>query len=236
MKLSRPLPHAALVAFALLSYSAHAEEIPAQSSPRNAAAERLTRATNTLQEFRKNATGVTRKLFDSAHCILVAPRRLADETSMGAPGFVTCRSASGGGWTKPAAVEVADGGVVWWVIGAQMDLVILAENPGAAAALQSRNVMFGVDPVVQPGPVTEDQVRSQPASAPLLFSYEQSSDGIKGIQLAGATLSEEPDANAALYGKRLSTSDVFTLKAGNTKPAALSPFLAALPSASREGM
>jgi lipid-binding SYLF domain-containing protein len=235
MKRSHPFLFAGLLALSLLGLPAPAEKIPAQASPRNAATERLTRAANALQEFRKNATGVTRKLFDSAHCILVAPRRLADETSQGAPGFVTCRNTSGG-WTKPAAIEITDGGVVWSFAGSQMDLVILAQNPGAAAALQSKGALFGVDPVIQPGPVNDDQVRPQPASSPLLFAYEQSSDGIKGIQLGGATLSQEPNANAALYGRQLNTSDVFALNASTARPAGLSPFFAALPRGTREGM
>jgi lipid-binding SYLF domain-containing protein len=226
----------ALLALSFFGLSALAEEIPVQASPRNATAERLARSADALQEFRKNANSVTRKLFDSARCILIAPRRLPDETSMGASGFVTCRNASNDGWTNPAAVQIADGGVVWSFAGSQMDLVILAQNPGGAEALQSESVLLGVDPAIQPGPLTEDQIRPQPATSPLLFSYEQSSDGIHAIQLGGATLSQESGGNAALYGKQLSTSDVFALKAANTKPASLSTFLAALPMASRGGM
>ena len=236
MKRSRPLLLAGLLALSLFGASLCAEETPAQASPRNATAERLARSASALQEFRKNATSVTRKLLDLARCILIAPRRLPGETSLGAMGFVTCRNVSNDGWTDPAAVEITDGGVVWSFAGSQMDLVILAQNSAGAEALRSKSAMFGVDTMIQPGPRTEDQIRPQPASAPLLFSYEQSSDGIRAIQLGGATLSQMPDANAALYGKQLGTSDVFALKAANTKPASLSTFLSALPAALRGGI
>ncbi len=232
MKRYCPFTAAGLLALCFFAFSARAEQTP----PRNAAAERLSRSTKALQQFRKNATDVTRKLLDSASCILIAPRRLPNETSTGAPGFVTCRNTSGGGWTNPAAVMIADGGVVWSFAGSQMDLVILAENPGGAAALQSKDTTFGVDAMIQPGPLTEDQIRPQAASAPLLFAYEQSADGIEPLQLGGALLSQEPNSNSGIYGKSLSTSDVFALKAANTSHAALSPFLAALPTGSRAGM
>jgi lipid-binding SYLF domain-containing protein len=235
MKLSCPMLSAGLLALSLFTRPVPAEEIPPQASPRNATAERLNRAASALQEFRRNATATTRKLFDSAQCIVIAPRRLPEESATGAPGFLTCRRGAEA-WTNPAAVNIADGGVVWSFAGTQMDIVILAENPGAAAALRSKDVMFGVDPAIQPGPLTEDQIRPQPASAPLLFSYEQSAEGIRAIQLGGATLSQEPVANAALYGKQLNTPGVFALKAANTKSASLSSFLSALPSVSRVGM
>lgn len=194
---------------------------------------RLARSATALRMFRESAPETAQKLFDSAVCIVIAPRRIPAETTSGAAGFLSCRSDPNRRWSSPAAIQIENGGVVWQVAGVEMDVILLAPNRVSASRLEASSVILSADVNALPGPVRPDQI--PPLNQyPVLFAYENLSGGISGIHLGGATLSEDRSANAVIYGKEMSTVAVLKRNTKERSPIDVDGFLAALPVSSAE--
>ncbi|MES1261437.1 MAG: hypothetical protein ABUS49_06840, partial [Acidobacteriota bacterium] len=103
---------------AVLTYLAALAVQGGDQLPKNTAEDRLARSGAALQNFRENATDATRKLFDAAVCVVVAPRRADEETTFGVHGFLSCRTPPATAWSDPAAILIEGGGVYWPVVGA----------------------------------------------------------------------------------------------------------------------
>ena len=202
-------------------------------SPKGPVETRLARSATALRMFRESAPATAQKLFDSAVCVVITPRRIPAETTSGAGGFLSCRSAPGRGWSSPAAILIENGGVVWQVAGVGMDVILLAPNRVSASRLEASTVILSADVNALPGPVRPDQI--PPVNQyPVLFAYENLSAGISGIHLGGATLTEDRSANAVIYGKELSTVAVLKRNTKERSPIEVDDFLAALPVSSTE--
>jgi lipid-binding SYLF domain-containing protein len=195
---------------------------------RVAAENRLVKSAAALQTFRENASDATRRLLDNAQCIAVTPRRDRGQSSADARGFVSCRQSRDEAWTHPAAIVISGGGTFWPVVGNEIDLIILSMYGSTASHFGDREEMLGTPNLLtRPGPVRQDQVPR--LHYPLVLTYQQSTAGIAGIDLAGATVGEDRATNAVLYGKALSNLAILGRNGGGQRPIAVELFLAALP-------
>jgi lipid-binding SYLF domain-containing protein len=199
-------------------------------APRNSAENRLVKSAAALRTFRENASGATRMLLDKALCIGVAPRREPGHSAVDAKGFVSCRPSLAGSWSGPAGIAIEGGGTFWAVVGNSIDLILLATNAATAAHFGDRQGVLGspsLDTI--PGPVRLDQIAPRNAYV-VILAYQLSATGVGGIDIAGATLSEDRAANTALYGKDLSNAVVLNPKGEGQIPIAAELFMAELSS------
>jgi lipid-binding SYLF domain-containing protein len=182
-----------------------------------------------LQTFRGIASDPAQKLLDRALCISVLPRRDPGQSAVDAKGFVSCRANRDATWSNPAAIVISGGGIFWPVLGARIDLILLTTNRSIASYFDHPEGLLGANPPTAPGPVVPDQPQLRNTDG-VVFGYEQSAAGISGIDIAGATLTEDKATNALLYGKDLSNSAILRPNTGVQHLLAVDRFLAALSS------
>jgi lipid-binding SYLF domain-containing protein len=152
---------------------------------------------------------------------------------MAAKGFVSCRRNRNAAWTNPAAIVISCGGTFWPVMGAEIDLIILAVNQPATAHFGDRDEMLGSPNFhTVPGPVRQDQFPLR--TYPSILAYQQSAQGIEGINISGASVNEDRATNALLYGKELSNLAILSREAGGPGSPAVEQFLAVLSSCTSE--
>jgi lipid-binding SYLF domain-containing protein len=148
-------------------------------------------------------------------------------------GFASCRPNLSGDWSGPAAIVIEGGGIFWPVYGSRIDVILLATNPSVASHFHDPVQVLGADPRTIPGPVRPDQNPAR-MDQPVIFAYARSGEGIIGISIGGATVSEDKAENNVLYGIRLSNSAILKRPVTTNNRLAIERFLASLPSPNAE--
>jgi lipid-binding SYLF domain-containing protein len=156
--------------------------------------------------------GIPQDLLDKAHCIVVVPSLKTAAFVVGAKfgkGYLLCRNS--GGWSAPATVRIEGGSVGFQIGGSETDLVMLVMNQGGRDKLLQSKFTLGAEGSVAAGPVgrtataqTDAQMHAE------ILSWSRSQGLFAGVALEGATLREDLDDNAAIYGSKLENRDIVT--------------------------
>jgi lipid-binding SYLF domain-containing protein len=126
------------------------------------------------------------------------------------------------GWSAPAFMSVT-GGSIGAQIGAQaVDIVLVVMNRRGLESLISNEFKFGADASVAAGPIGRDasaatdvQLRAE------ILSYSRARGLFAGVNLNGAAIRADTDANEKFYGKPYETRDIiFNMKEKAPAPAA----------------
>ena len=181
----------------------------------NEPAQRLDAAAAVLSEIMATPDkGIPQDLLQKAHCIVIVPELKTAAFVFGGKygkGYLSCRKTGGAGWSAPGTVRI-DGGSVGFQIGASStDLIMLVMNERGADKLLSSKFTLGAEASVAAGPVgrtataqTDAQVHAD------ILSWSRSQGLFAGVALEGATLRQDLDDNATLYGKQLENRDIVT--------------------------
>lgn len=163
--------------------------------------------------------GIPQDLLDKSHCIVIVPSLKTAAFLVGAKfgkGYLSCRNKNGEGWSAPATVRIEGGSVGFQIGGSETDLVMLVMNEGGADKLLSSKFTLGAEGSVAAGPVgrtataqTDAQMHAE------ILSWSRTQGLFAGLALEGATLREDLDDNADLYGSKLANRDIVT----NGRPA-----------------
>jgi lipid-binding SYLF domain-containing protein len=184
------------------------------------ASERLTAATDVLSDM-MNASdkGIPQDLISRSQCVVIVPGMKKGAFIVGAKygrGFVTCRKASGTGWSAPAAIRVEGGSVGFQIGGSEQDVILLVMNRTGMDKLLKSQFTLGGEGTVAAGPVGRDATAQTDALMRAeMLSYSRSRGVFAGISLQGATLRQDDDADQELYGKKLTNRDIL---AGEVAP------------------
>jgi SH3 domain-containing YSC84-like protein 1 len=187
----------------------------------NESARRLGEAASVFSEIMSAPDkGIPQDLLEKAHCIVIVPSVKTAAFIVGAKygkGFLSCRSGSGHGWSAPAAVRIEGGSVGFQIGGSETDLVLLVNSERGADKLMQSKFTLGAELSVAAGPVgrtataqTDAQMHAE------ILSWSRSQGLFAGIALEGATLREDLDDNAALYGTKLENR--FIVSSGTPPP------------------
>jgi len=171
--------------------------------------------------------GIPQDLLEKAHCIVIVPGAKTAAFIVGAKygkGYLSCRSGSGHGWSAPATVRI-EGGSVGFQIGASAtDVIMLVMSERGADKLLQSKFTLGGEASVAAGPVgrtataqTDAQMHAE------ILSWSRSQGLFAGIALEGATLREDLDDNATLYGTKLENRYIVT--SGTHPPASAAPLM-----------
>ncbi|MGC2660710.1 MAG: lipid-binding SYLF domain-containing protein [Bryobacteraceae bacterium] len=164
---------------------------------------RLDRAATVLSEVMSAPDkGIPLNLLSRASCIVIVPGLKGAAFVVGAKygkGFISCRR--GSGWSAPGAVRV-EGGSVGFQIGAEdTDVVLLVMNRTGASHLLSDQFTLGGEGSVAAGPVGRTTTAStDPTMHAEILSWSRNHGVFAGISLQGATLRQDRDDNAQMYG------------------------------------
>jgi len=174
-------------------------------------AKRLNSAANVLGEIMSTPDkGIPMNLMRHAQCIVVIPGMKQGAFGIGAKygkGFFSCRK--GMDWSAPGAVRI-EGGSVGFQIGAvETDVILLIMNRRGADRLLSTQFTVGGEGQAAAGPVgrassaqTDISMRAE------MLSWSRARGVFAGISLQGATLRQDQDDNADIYGRKLSNKQV----------------------------
>jgi SH3 domain-containing YSC84-like protein 1 len=168
--------------------------------------------------------GIPEELLANAHCIVIVPGLKTAAFVVGGKygkGYVSCRNKTGGGWSAPGTVRIEGGSVGFQIGGSQTDLIMLVMNERGADKLLSSKFTVGAEGSVAAGPVgrtataqTDAQMRAE------ILSWSRSQGLFAGLALEGATLRQDLDDNATLYGKELENRHIVTTRVRTPKAAA----------------
>jgi len=195
----------------LLTTLALAPLLSAASEP----AKRLNEAADVFSEIMSAPDkGIPAELLENAHCIVIVPALKTAAFVFGAKygkGYLTCRGKNGTGWSAPGTVRVEGGSFGFQIGGSETDVVMLVMNDSGEGKLLSSKFTLGAEGSVAAGPVgrtataqTDAQLHAE------ILSWSRSQGLFAGIALEGATLRQDLDDNAKLYGKKLDNREIVT--------------------------
>src|SRR6266436_10110274 len=115
------------------------------------------------------------------------------------------------GWSAPGTVRVEGGSLGFQIGGSESDVVMLVMNERGAAKLLSSKFTLGGEGEVAAGPVgREASAQTDAKMHAEILSWSRARGVFAGISLQGATLRQDLDDNAVLYGKKLENREVVT--------------------------
>lgn len=194
------------------------------------AQERLSDATKVFTEIMGTPDkGIPQDLLEKANCVIIVPGMKQAAFAVGGKfgrGYAMCRH-NNAHFGSPAAIRVEGGSFGFQIGASNTDIIMLVMNEKGMRRLLEDKFTLGGEATVAAGPVGRQTSASTDVqlSAEIL-SWSRSKGLFAGIALHGATLRPDNDANAELYGSKLSNKDI--LAGSQTSPASASALIAAL--------
>ena len=179
------------------------------------AAERLAQSATVFSEVMSTPDkGIPQDLLGKAQCVIIVPGAKKLAFVVGGEygrGFATCRQEGGMGWGAPGAVRVEGGSVGFQIGGSSTDVVMLVMNRNGMNKLMGDKFTLGADASVAAGPVgrTANADTDVRMSAEIL-AWSRAKGLFAGISLSGATLRNDADVNAELYGRKIDNRAVLS--------------------------
>jgi lipid-binding SYLF domain-containing protein len=154
---------------------------------------------------------IPQQLLDKAECIAVFPSVKKGGFIVGGQfgkGLISCRRAAGS-WGSPAFFTIGGGSFGLQIGGQAVDLVLLIMNEQGVEGLLKDKFEIGAGAAASAGPVG----RNTHASTDLLMkaqilSYSRSRGLFAGLELKGAVIAQDKEANEDVYGKAISARDI----------------------------
>jgi SH3 domain-containing YSC84-like protein 1 len=165
--------------------------------------------------------GIPRKILGDAKCIIVVPSMVNIAVVFGGrhgKGVVTCRTTNsvGNGWSAPAPISITGGSWGLQLGGQAVDLVMLVMNQKGTDHLLSSKFKIGAEATGAAGPVgrevegdTDWKMKAE------ILTYSRARGLFAGIDLNGASIKQDRDETAVLYGKILPFQ---TILSGKVRP------------------
>jgi SH3 domain-containing YSC84-like protein 1 len=198
---------------------------------------RLADSTTVLREMsHASDQGIPQDLLEKAQCVVVVPG-LKKVAFIGGGkygrGYASCMTRKG--WSPPAAVRIEGGSFGLQLGGSSTDVIMLVLNQGGMKKLMSDKFTLGGEAAAAAGPVGRNtSANTDVLMKAEILSWSRSRGIFAGLSLEGATLRQDQDENAKLYGKPLTNEEILT---GTVKrPATAGTFLAQLQRFSGKGV
>jgi len=166
--------------------------------------------------------GIPEDLLARAHCIVIVPSEKSAAFLVGAKygkGYVSCRRH--GGWSAPGTVIIEGGSFGFQIGGSTTDVIMLVMNQGGEDKLLSSKFTLGADASIAAGPVgrtAEAQTDLQMHAE--ILSWSRSQGQFAGVALEGATLRQDLNDNAQMYGRKLDNREILTTSVHSPRSAA----------------
>lgn len=188
--------------------------------------ERLAEAAKTFGEIMAAPDkGIPGDLLNKADCIVIIPGMKKGGFIVGGrygKGLVTCRNKAKTDWGAPAMLEMGGGSVGLQIGASAVDVVMLVMERGGMDSLLKDKFTLGGDASVAGGPVGRaSTAETDAAMKAKILSYSRSRGVFAGLELKGATLNQDGNANKALYGREIDAPEILGGKVAT--PAAAKP-------------
>ncbi len=181
--------------------------------------ERIHSAINVLKDFNGMKESIPHDLMDGSRGIVIVPNLInAGFVAGGKRGRgIALVKLDNGEWSDPVFITLT-GGSFGLQIGVQsIDLVLVFRHKGVLTRVKDGDFTIGGDASAAAGPVG----RSTSANTDYkleaeVYSYSRSRGLFAGISINGSDLAIDKEANAAYYGKEVSSQDIFAMAKSNT--------------------
>jgi lipid-binding SYLF domain-containing protein len=191
---------------------------------------RVDAAANVLTEIMGTPDkAIPDKIMGEAKCIAVVPSMVKIAVGFGGShgkGFATCRTQSGN-WSAPAPITITGGSFGLQLGGQAVDLVMVVTNDQGMQHLLASKFKLGADASAAAGPVGRDaaadtdwKMRAE------VLTYSRARGVFAGIDLNGASITQDKDETRVLYGSFEPFSDILNGKVRAKESS--EPFLAAV--------
>jgi lipid-binding SYLF domain-containing protein len=167
-----------------------------------------------MQEIINVPDNIPQELLEKAECVIVFPSLTKLAFGIGGSygrGAMVCRTGArfNGPWGAPAMYAL-EGGSIGFQIGAEAtDVVLLVMNDRGMKSILDSKVKLGADASAAAGPKgrtasadTDAYMRAE------ILSYSRARGLFAGISLEGSTLRPDNDANADVYGRKLTARQI----------------------------
>ena len=155
------------------------------------------------------------KVMREAKCIAVVPSMVKIAVGFGGShgkGFATCRTENGN-WSAPAPITITGGSFGLQLGGQAVDLVMVVTNDQGMQHLLASKFKLGADASAAAGPVGRDaaadtdwKMRAE------VLTYSRARGVFAGIDLNGASITQDKDETRILYGHFAPFSDILSGK------------------------
>jgi lipid-binding SYLF domain-containing protein len=172
-----------------------------------------------MEEILNVPDNIPQELLAKAECVIVIPSMMKVAVGIGASygrGAMVCRAGKSfdGPWGAPAMYTLEGGSFGFQLGGEATDLVLLVMNTRGADALLNSQVKLGGNASVAAGPKGRLVEASTDASLRAeILSYSRSRGLFAGVSLSGTSLRPDNDANAQVYGRKLTARRIVMGKA-----------------------
>ena len=160
--------------------------------------------------------GIPQDLLEKAHCIVIVPDLKTAAFGVGGKygkGYLSCRNKSGAGWSAPGTVRIEGGSVGFQIGASSTDLIMLVMSERGADKLLASRFTLGAEASVAAGPVDARRRRKRMRQcARRSCRGHERKGGLPASpwKVSAATLRQDLDDHATLYGKRLEGRDIVT--------------------------
>jgi SH3 domain-containing YSC84-like protein 1 len=192
---------------------------------------RMNTSADVLQEIMGTPDkGIPQKILSDAKCVIVVPSMINIAVGFGGrhgKGVATCRTTNSArnGWSAPAPITITGGSWGLQLGGQAIDLVMLVMNQTGMQHLLSSKFKIGAEATGAAGPVgrqvegnTDWKMKAE------ILTYSRARGLFAGIDLNGASIKQDRDETAVLYGKILPFTTILSGKIA--APASSHTFLA----------
>ena len=216
-----------LLATVLIGLPAIFSSRVAQAADKNDKEEdRLQNSGQVMKEIIDIPDDIPQSLLDKADCVIVIPSVLKAAFIIGGSygrGAMTCRSGDDfqGPWGAPTLMALEGGSFGFQLGGQATDFVLLVMNTRGASSILSSKVKLGANASAAAGPKGRDaEAATDVTLRAEVLTYSRSRGLFAGISLEGSTLRPDDDANARIYGKKLSAQEIALHSAVPVPPSA----------------
>jgi lipid-binding SYLF domain-containing protein len=175
---------------------------------------RLENSGTVMQEVMGVPDNIPQELLEKAECVIVFPSVMKGAFIVGGSygrGAMVCRTGEhfNGPWGSPAMYALEGGSVGFQIGGQATDLILLVMNEKGASSILSSQVKLGADASVAAGPKGRDASADTDAYLRAeILSYSRSRGLFAGISLEGSTLRPDDNANADIYGRKITAKEI----------------------------
>ena len=176
--------------------------------------DRLQNAGTVMDEILNIPDNIPHELLAKAKCVVVLPSVVKAAFIVGGTygrGAMVCRNGNDftGTWGTPAMYVLEGGSFGFQIGGEATDFVLLIMNERGASSLLHSKVKLGGDLSVAAGPVGRSAEAN--TDAPLrseVLTYSRSRGLFAGVSLEGASVRPDNEGDQALYGRKVSASEI----------------------------
>lgn len=206
------LSHIVSLFFFLLSITFSAVTASAQISTY----EERERAQKAARAFQKIMSApdqnIPYEILERAKCVAVFPSVKKAGFVIGGQygkGLISCRRDDGGSWGAPIFFTIGGGSFGLQIGGQAVDLVLVIMNQGGVEGLLKDKFEIGAGAAASAGPVGRNASASTDALLRAqILSYSRSRGLFAGLELKGAVISPDKEANEDIYGAQVNTREV----------------------------